>query len=342
VPNVNIARKVVPLSETQAQQPQLHEHARLLARLKPWAGYVPKGYLVDFLGALTDATFRAMWGADPAAVGGQHVETAIPTFATDDESWFEAANWAAAAAEASGRFVMISLGAQFGTQSVGSYLALQQLNPMPCKLVAVEPEPGNFAWMRKHFIDNGIDPDEHWLLQAAVAERNDPVLFPVGASGHGAHNIMATNPASERDIYWRDLMKLGKPEESLRHLLMTNSTGLKRGVVGEGSEPVEIKYISAVTLDDILGPFDFIDYLETDIQSAEEVVLPPAINKLKRKVRRIHIGTHSEAGHRQLRQAFVNDGWTLIFDYEPYATYETELGALSIDDGMLTLRNPSI
>ena len=106
------------------------------------------------------------------------------------------------------------------------------------------------------------------------------------------------------------------------------------------SETIEIRYVSAVTVADILAPFDFIDYLETDLQSAEVAVLPPVTGYLKRKVRRIHVGTHSREGHRRLHQAFAADGWTTIFDYEPYATYETPLGTFSTDDGLLTFRNP--
>ena len=37
------------------------------------------------------------------------------------------------------RYVMITLGACYAAQAVGAYRALQMLNPMPCRLVAVEP-----------------------------------------------------------------------------------------------------------------------------------------------------------------------------------------------------------
>ena len=50
--------------------------------------------------------------------------------------------------------------------------------------------------------------------------------------------------------------------------------------------------VSAVTLQDILGPFDSVDYVESDIQQSEILVFPPSMQLLKRKVRRVHIGTH--------------------------------------------------
>ena len=40
-------------------------HLALFKDFKPFAGFVPKGFLVDFLGCFTDANFRAMWAKIP-------------------------------------------------------------------------------------------------------------------------------------------------------------------------------------------------------------------------------------------------------------------------------------
>ena len=71
---------------------KLQDFANVFDGIKPWAGKVPKGYLVDFLGVLTDAKFREMFGVNPATTGGTDVETRLPTI-EDGEGWFEAANW---------------------------------------------------------------------------------------------------------------------------------------------------------------------------------------------------------------------------------------------------------
>ena len=171
---------------------KLQDYANVFDGIKPWAGKVPRGYMVDFLGVLTDAKFRTMFGVDPAKTGGSHVETRLPTI-EDGEGWFEAANWMLAARAARGRYVMVTLGACYGAQAVGSCRAMQLLNPMPYKLVAVEPEPDNYEWTRRHMRDNGIDPDDQWLVKSAISARNDPVLFPIGSPGSGAQNCVATN-----------------------------------------------------------------------------------------------------------------------------------------------------
>src|ERR1700704_4805195 len=97
----------------------IKEYANVFDGIKPWSGQVPRGYIVDFLGTLTDARFRVMFGVDPATVGGSAVTTRLPIIA-DGEGWFEAVNWLAAAREARGNYTMVTLGACYGAQAVGS------------------------------------------------------------------------------------------------------------------------------------------------------------------------------------------------------------------------------
>jgi hypothetical protein len=319
----------------------LKSYADVFNGVKPWSGTVPTGYLVDFLGTLTDAQFRVAFGIDPAKVGGGPVATRLPVM-EDGEGWFEAVNWVEAAREARGRYVMITLGACYAAQAVGAYRALQALNPMPCKLVAVEPEPENYQWVRRHMRDNGIDPDDHWLVPLAISDRNDPVLFPVGSPGTGAQNCVSTNEAIAREVYAREIIGSGRLEEALRNLLVRNTTGLTKDLVPGSNFMAEIKLVSATTLADVLGPFDCVDYLESDIQQSEILVFPPYIDLLKRKVRRIHIGTHGKDVHRSLHQLFAEHGWDIVFSYEPNSSFDSPLGEFVTNDGVLTVRNPAL
>jgi hypothetical protein len=54
----------------------------LFENVVPFEGYVPNGSIVDFLGCLTDANFRVMWGVDPAKAGGAYTVAPRP-----DASW---------------------------------------------------------------------------------------------------------------------------------------------------------------------------------------------------------------------------------------------------------------
>ena len=320
---------------------KLSDYANVFDGLTPWAGQVPKGYLVDFLGTLTDASFRAMFGVDPNTVGGTYQQTRLPTI-EDGEEWFEAINWIIAAREARQRYSMVTLGACYGAQAVGSYRALQLVNPMPYKLIAIEPEPENYEWTRRHMRDNGIDPDDHWIINAAISAHNDPILFPVGSPGTGAQNCFGTNDKTARKIYADEIVRSGRANEVVRNLMINNSTGITTNLVPGHNFPAEIKLVSAITLADVLGPFDFLDYLESDIQQSEILVFPPNMDVVKRKVRRVHIGTHGKDVHNALLELFEMDGWQIVFNYEPNSKFESALGNFSTNDGVLTARNPNL
>lgn len=320
---------------------RMEQFAGVFDGLVPWDGEVPKGYLVDFTGALIDARFRTMFGVDPETVGGGHVQTRLPNI-EDGEGWFEAVDWVLAAREARDRFVMITLGACYGAQAVGSYRVLQQLNPMPCTLVAVEPEPENVEWIKRHFRDNGIDPDRHCLVQMAISDRNDPVLFPVGSPGTGAQNCFSTNEAAARRNYAEEFIAAGRADEALRNVLLHNTTGIVKSLVAGTDLMAEIKLVSAVTLRELLGPFEVVDYLEADIQQSEILVFPPFIDLLGKKVRRIHLGTHGADVHWALHDLFMTKGWEIVFSFEPNAKHDTALGSFEANDGILTVRNPDL
>ena len=336
--DANGSRKAIPTNALDQYQPLFDQE------LKPWQGEVPKGYLADFLGVLTDGSFRTQYGIDPAVIGGGHQNTDFPTFKNENgEWWFEAVNWFEAAREARDRFVMITLGACYGAQAVGAYRTMKIVNPdMPIKLVAVEPVPENYEWVRKHFMDNGIDPDDHWLVPTAISDRNDPVLFPVGAAGSGANNCVATNKPKERKILADRIIANGKAVDTLRALMVENSTKIVKNLLPDQESLAELKFVSSLTLRDFLGPFDYVDYLEADIQESEIVVFPPFMDLLRKKVRRIHMGTHGTENHRTLHKLFVKHGWEIIFSYEPDATHNSPLGPFVLNDGVLSMRNPHI
>jgi len=327
-------------SYRRVQTNDLGAYADVFADIKPWSGKVPRGFLVDFWGTQTRAEYQAMFGVVPDRVGGAEEKTRVPSIA-DGEGWFEAVNWVAAAREARGRYVMVTLGACYGSQAVGSYRALQALNPLPYKLVAVEPDPENMAWTVQHFRDNGIDPDQQWLVQAALSDTNAPVFFPVGSPGTGAQNCFSTNELGAREAYVRELIARGA-DNALRNLLLHNSTGITKSLVPGRDFNAEVKLLSAVTLRDILCPFAFVDYLEADIQQSEILVFPPFMELLKKKVRRVHIGTHGRDVHLSLQSLLEKDGWDIVFNYEPNSDHTSALGSFKTNDGVLTARNPHL
>jgi hypothetical protein len=320
----------------------LQRFAEIFDEITPWSGTVPSGFEVDFLGTLISKKFLQAWGDDASIVAGTHLQTARPRLAegANGEFWFEAVDWVQAAREERNRFVMVTLGALYGYQAVGSQRALQLLNPMPYVLVAVEPDPENMEWVRCHMRDNGIDPDRQWLVQSAMGPTNQPAFFPVGSPGSGAQNCISTNEEVARKNYLERFIAQGRSDEALRNLLLHNTTGLKKDLIESKNFFAEIKIVSTITLQDVLGPFERVDLLESDIQESEIVVFPPFLDLLRRKVRRIHIGTHGRDVHRYLLKMFHDDGWHIVFSYEPDSTHETVFGTFLTNDGVLSVLNP--
>jgi FkbM family methyltransferase len=327
----------IPVDQAVPTGDRFAEVEALMAKITPWSGNVPAGYVADFLGVLTDSRF--LWNRT-GPFEAHFAKTELPTVATWGEGWFEIADWFYSASEASGEYVAISLGASYGPQLVGAWKTLQAINPMPARLAAVEPVPENCAWARQHMAVNGIDPDEHWIIQAAVGVDNEPNLFPVGAPGTGLTASVQTNSIEARRDYAELFARSGQCERILRNILVYNSTGATHAL--QFGYNAEVKLVSAVTLRDVLTPFKRVDLLEVDMQQAEAHIIPPFMDLLNRKVRRVHIGTHGRAVHAGLRGLFLKAGWEFVFDYDPETRHITERGPLEIGDGILSARNPAV
>lgn len=339
------AAKETSSGRISAATNDLYPYEHVLEAITPWRGKVPPGYIVDFLGVRTPKEFTEPWPVPAIFVDGAEIALPLPRVGKDKagaDFWFEAVDWVLAVREARGRFVMMTLGALHGYQAIASCRALTLLNPMPYKLVAVEAVPENMQRLRRHMHENGIDPDEQWLIEAAVSGSNAPAFFPVGAPNAGSQNCLSTDNMPVREDYFRRTVAAGRTEEVLRNLLLHNSTGFKKEIAGDRGVPVEIKLVSCVTLGDLVGPFDRIDYIEADMQESEARAFPPYIDLLRRKVRRIHIATHGAETHRSLHRLFASKGWDVAFSYEPESRHATPWGSFMTNDGILTVVNPDL
>lgn len=146
---------------------------------------------------------------------------------------------------------------------------------------------------------------------------------------------------SERKRYLDEFIAANAEREALSNLLLHNSTRIVK-TLGVRNDAAEIKYVSTITLAELLGPFEKVDFLEADIQQSEILVFPPFIDLLRRKVHRIHIGTHGSEAHGMLHKLFAEGGWEIIFSYAPESTHHSELGSFKTNDGVLTVRNPDL
>jgi len=250
-----------------------------------------KGWLHDFLGIRTRETFF------------KHMENYDPSSYPDyDEQYFEWTDVLEAACQASGRFVMIELGAGWGRWLIRAATALEKINHVPCLLIGVEAEPDHYRWMIQHFVDNGIDPGSHQLIEAAVSDRDGKVRFHTGS-----------------------------PDECYG-----------QAIAEEMTEPFSIKEVRSVSLSTLLDPLDSVDLIDLDVQGAELSVLSAASAELDRKVKKVHIGTHSLQVEKGLRSLFCRMGWVPIYDFPCGGTSSTQYGDIYFQDGVQTWINPKL
>jgi len=158
----------------------------------------------------------------------------------------------------------------------------------------------------------------------------------------GAQNCIASNGVRARQDYFKLFVKQRRVEEALRNLLLRNTTGLQRQIIAGENHMGEIKPISSITLRDVVSPFDRVDFIESDIQQSEIIVFPPFMDLLKKKVRRIHLGTHGEDVHTALHKLFAGAGWEIVFSYKPESEFDTPLGGFKTNDGILSVVNPRL
>lgn len=308
--------------------------------IEPWKGEVKKGRRRTFIGALHPIEPWDRGKTPPDEM--EHQETELPSIRWG-EGYFEWVSTMMAVRAAQHRFTAVSLGAHFGGPLVDAALALQKLNPMPYFLVGVEADPHMCAMLDEHFRENGIDPNDHWIINCAVNDTNRPVVFPVSEMRTGSNTML--HSSAERAALARTIEEVGKSAEILRNVLVDGSTQLYIPLANMEGTPEargELRFVSTVTVADVLGPLPFVDYLEIDMQQAEEWTLPPARELLKRKVRLVHLGTHGKSLHRNMVDMFAADGWDVLVDLLPGTRFATPEGPFTTCDGVLTAHNPSL
>jgi FkbM family methyltransferase len=294
------------------------------ARFTAWEGKVAPGWHVNWVGVRTRTSVQSDLGglAVPA-----YVVSEKPTLSEDYLEWITVLESVLAS---DGTFTMAELGAGWGRWVVNAVAALRLIDDgRPYRLLAVEAEPTHFAWMRRHFIDNGIDPRRHALVRAAVADKDGWVRFERGAPADWyGQSIERDDPAA----------KLAGPGSRL--IRWTRNSLANRLALGR--ETRKVRRSRAVSLPSLLAPLDIVDLVDADIQGVEADVFEAAADELARKVRRVHIGTHGRDNERRLRALFERLGWECRFDYAGGVENDTPWGTLAFEDGIQSWINPAL
>ncbi len=284
----------------------------ILKRFRPWTGVVPSGYFAYFLGNLTRADYWAFSKEIRALYDRERVEAfSAPSI---DDNIFDWLALLEAVAEAKESFTMVALGAGWGRWLVAGALAAKQFGDLPCRLVGVEAEPTHFQWMREHFADNGIDPADHELIEAAAADRSGQAWFYFGKPDSWYGQSLINDPALDQAAGTDELEYRGE----------------------------KARLVRTVGLADLVSHYPRIDYLHMDIQGAELDVLASAPEVLTARVKRVLVGTHSIDIEDGLRRLFSELGWRAQYDFSLNSELHINDAVVTLGDGVQVWINPTL
>jgi FkbM family methyltransferase len=255
-------------------------------------------HIFDFLGVATDVEYKKGWRKYALKRGWQ----CSPDYPLVNEDYFGWIAMLESVRAASGTFRMAELGAGWAPWLVRAVFAARQNSRINgFELVGVEADPTHHHWMRDHFLDNDLNPDEFQLLQGGVSPTAGMVRFP----------------------------KIKDPDAEY---------GASIRALSNSSEYVEVP---GYTLPDLLGRFSgALDFLHMDIQSAEYDVIPDSMRQLKSSVKAIVVSTHlSREKHDGLHELFVQQEWDPVMSFARKSHVGTEYGLVEFDDGFLFYRN---
>jgi FkbM family methyltransferase len=246
------------------------------------------------------------------------------TFPVLDEEYLEWIDILEAVNGAVGCFTMIELGAGYGPWIVNAVAALRQKGRLPFKLVAVEADKAHFEYLKRHLLDNDIDPDQQDLHNVAVSGDGGFVTFEGGDPTGWYGQSINRNDVSKKDL--------------IRGKLASIIPSLNK------SAPDRHNYVTvkAITLASILDKLTLVDLIDMDIQGEEALVVESSIEEMSAKVKRVHIGTHGHEIEDRVRTAFLAHNWQPINDYRCQAEQETPYGTISFLDGVQTWVNPTV
>jgi len=272
------------------------------------------GFVTDFLGTRTRTS--SLWDT-VRNLDGQVMGRPVP------HDLFEAVEWVgllkAVASARDGRFAVMELGAGWGPWLVAGARAARLRGLADLRLLGVEADPGRFALMRQHFLDNDLDPEAHTLICAAVGVEKGHARWPRIAD---PANAGGARPVRE------DKGRLDQGDEAYMQGAM------------EDFIDVEI-----VPLKDLLSREPVWDLVHIDVQGWEAKLCAGCVEPLQAHVRWLVIGTHSRLIDGEVIDILHDAGWVLENEKPTRFHFDTAQSSLELMtevDGVQVWRNPRL
>ncbi len=251
-----------------------------------------------------------------------------PNLPEVNEEYFEWIDLLMSIKDAKNKYVFIELGAGFGRWGVRAALAVNTYRPhISSKIIFVEGEPKHISLLKSHLENNKLLPEAYSIIEAAVSNSDGETLFYVN---------MPDEQKSCEIEWWGQSIAKGYEKRSL-------DTGHEL-YYGEPVIPLQSGYgaikVKKIDIRKLLEPYAIVDLIDMDIQGEELNVVSHSIRLLNKRVKRLHIGTHSVEVEVGLRKILGNNNWICIRDYACQKINPTPFGEINFLDGVQTWINP--
>jgi FkbM family methyltransferase len=245
------------------------------------------------------------------ALEGQLIPTPVPAdFHSEAIEWIGLLKSVRSATD---QYVAMEFGAGFGPWVVAGGIAAKSRGINKIRLYAVEGDSQHFQFLRQHLSDNGFEPDQHMLIEAAVGFKAGVAEWPV----------LEDSLASEE---WGC-----RPMEATLDYT--------------GRQFQKTKQIRVVPALDLVMKEPCWDLIHIDVQGEEVSICRSCIDELNARVRRIVVGTHSRKIDGDLLELMCRAGWILEHEKPAKFTFvpnPTTLEAMTTVDGTQVWRNPRL
>jgi len=181
----------------------------------------------------------------------------------------------------------------------------------------VEGDPGHYASLEQHLLDNGLNPSDHILLQAAVGVNPGKARWP---------RVNSRNDWGSRPI---PVAAGLNPKDKISDYL--------------GREFTDTMEVDVVPFSELLLRRKRWNLLHIDVQGEEAALCSSSTAALTQRVHWIVVATHSRLIEGELLSRFAAAGWVL--ENEKPTRFNFRAGAPSLEsltdhDGTQVWRNP--
>jgi len=268
-----------------------------------------KGFISDIMGIRTRTS--SLWES-AQTLDGQLLGYPVPgSYHAETIEWLGLVK---TVLSAKSRYIAMELGAGYGPWIVAGAVLARLLGIQDIHLTGVEGDPEHCRCMCQHVIDNGFNPDEHALHEAAVGAEAGEALWPTVANSLSeAHWGFRPIPTSGGDYMGRHFDKMHR--------------------------------VRVLAMADLVQTQARWDMVHIDIQGHEYDVCYASLADLNDRVKWLIISTHSRKIDGDLLDLFTRAGWVLEHEKPARFTFwpnPVSLEAMTTIDGTQVWQNPRL